>query len=94
MRHCRVRGVPIARYTPGLVLTMHPMDPNIYFVATAEGVVHKCSMDYYHQHLDLFMAHDGPIYVMKFSPYCNKLFLTCGDDWTMRIWCEGKADSK
>lgn len=89
---CVLPGIPIARHPGALVLTQHPVDSNIYYVGTSEGVVHKCSKNYYHQHLDLFLAHEGPIYQIKFSPFCDKLFLTCGDDWAVRIWAEGISE--
>lgn len=89
---CNVPGIPIARHPGALVLRQHPVDSNIYYVGTSEGVVHKCSKNYYHQHLDLFLAHEGPIYQIQFSPFCNKLFLTCGDDWAVRIWAEGISE--
>lgn len=92
LRKCVVTGVPVSRYSAALLITRHPVDANVYFVGTGEGVVHRCSTDYFHQHLDLFLAHDGPMYVLKFSPFCNMLYLTCGDDWTARIWCEGIAE--
>lgn len=89
LRRCHVPGIPVTRYASALVIQQHPVDLNIYYVGTSEGTIHKCSRNYYHQHLDLFLAHDGPIYVMKFSPFCNKMFLTCGDDWKVRIWVDG-----
>nr|XP_022906107.1 WD repeat-containing protein 78-like [Onthophagus taurus] len=88
-RKCVIPGIPIARHPASLVMTEHPINPNIYYVGTSEGVIHKCSKNYYHQHLDLFLGHEGPIYQFKFSPFCNKVFLTCGDDWVVRIWAEG-----
>lgn len=87
MRRCNPAEIQTSQCSAALVITPHPADSNIYYVGTDEGIIHKCSIDYYHQHLDLFSAHEGPIYEMKFSPFCDKLFITCGDDWTMRLWC-------
>lgn len=89
MKRCNPPGIQTSQCSAALVIASHPADSNVYYVGTDEGVIHKCSIDYYHQHLDLFLAHEGPLYEMKFSPFCNKLFLTCGDDWTMRLWCIG-----
>ena len=89
---CDPPGVPIVRHPSAVVFTQHPVVSTVYYVGTSEGVVHKCSKNYYHQHVDLFLAHEGPIYQIKFSPFCNKLFLTCGDDWTTRIWAEGISE--
>lgn len=89
LRRCHIPGIPINRYCAALAIQQHPVDPNIYYVGTSEGSIHKCSRNYYHQHLDLFLAHIGPLYEIKFSPFCNKLFITCGDDWTVRLWVDG-----
>ncbi|KAK4876062.1 hypothetical protein RN001_012484 [Aquatica leii] len=89
LRRCHIPGIPVHRYAAALVIRQHPVDGNTYYVGTNEGTVHKCSRNYYHQHLDLFLAHYGPLYEMKFSPFCNKIFITCGDDWHVRVWADG-----
>nr|CAD7401198.1 unnamed protein product [Timema poppensis] len=88
-RRCHPQDIPVSRYPAALVLARHPEDPLTYYVATDEGCVHKCSFNYLHQHLDLFLAHAGPVYAIQFSPFHRKLFLTCGADWYVRIWGEG-----
>lgn len=92
MRKCLTKSLQMCRYPAALVGNQHPNDKNVYFVGTNDGVVHQCSKHYFHQHLDAFLAHDGPIYQIKFSPFCGRLMLTCGDDWYMRIWGEGVAE--
>ncbi|CAD1477903.1 unnamed protein product [Heterotrigona itama] len=93
------RTVPCNQYhtsinrSPGaLVLRKHPTLSTIYFVGTDEGCIYKCSTNYLYQHIDSFLAHDGPIYSMMFSPFCPKIFLTCGADWCIRIWAEGLTE--
>ncbi|XP_017781911.1 PREDICTED: WD repeat-containing protein 78-like [Nicrophorus vespilloides] len=88
LRKCTTKIIPLARHSPALIYSPHPVDPNIYYIGTGEGVVHTCSKNYFHQHLDLFLAHDGPMYNIVHSPFCNKLFLTCGDDWAIRLWAD------
>ncbi|XP_015596572.1 WD repeat-containing protein 78 [Cephus cinctus] len=87
--HCAVYDIPISRNSGALLLKRHPTLSNIYFVGSDEGCVHRCSTNYLHQHIEGFLAHDGPIYSMEFSPFCSKIFLTCGADWCTRIWAEG-----
>ncbi|XP_045473583.1 dynein axonemal intermediate chain 4-like [Harmonia axyridis] len=89
MTVCGIPAIPLTKYTGALLITFHPADPNIYYLCTNTGVIHKCSTNYFNQHLDLLLAHDGPIYQMQFSPFCNKLYVTCGGDWYVRIWAEG-----
>ncbi|XP_029155755.1 WD repeat-containing protein 78-like [Nylanderia fulva] len=90
--HCVAYDVPISRQPSALVLRRHPIVNNIYFVGSDEGCVYRCSTNYLRQHVDSFLAHDGPIYSLEFSPFCRKLFLTCGADWCIRIWAEGLTE--
>lgn len=87
-RKCRAHDIPVTRHPAALVLTRHPVETLTYFVGTDEGCIHKFSINL-HQHVDIFAAHDGPVYSMQFSPFCSKIFLTCGADWCVRIWSEG-----
>lgn len=34
------------------------------------------------------MAHNGPVYGVKFSPFCSSIFITYGADWQIKIWME------
>lgn len=89
MGRCSNLSIPVSRYAAAFFVTQHPIQETIYFIGTNNGVIHKCSTNYFNQHLDHFLAHDGPVYVMKFSPFSTKIYATCGDDWHTRIWAEG-----
>jgi WD40 repeat protein len=86
---CPSHEVPICQSTGVLLLRSHPAQPGIYLVGTEEGYVHRCSTSHHRGHLETFRAHNGPIYGLEFSPFCKKILLTCGADWTSRIWAEG-----
>ncbi|XP_046418280.1 dynein axonemal intermediate chain 4-like [Neodiprion fabricii] len=86
---CVVHDISITRNPGALVLCKHPGLPMIYFVGSDEGCIHRCSTTYLQQHIDSFRAHNGPIYAIEFSPFCSKIFLTCGADWCTRIWADG-----
>ncbi|XP_054008148.1 dynein axonemal intermediate chain 4-like [Hylaeus anthracinus] len=90
--HCNVYDTSINRSPGTLVLCRHPTSSTIYFVGSDEGCVYKCSTNYLYQHIESFLAHDGPMYSMQFSPFCPKIFLTCGADWCTRIWVEGLTE--
>lgn len=90
-RKCANLSMPVSRYATAYVNRSHPVNKSYYFVGTDEGVIHKCSLNYLNRHLDLFLAHDGCINEMKFSPFSKKIFATCGDDWHTRIWADGKV---
>lgn len=77
-----------ARYAQALLLQMHPTDASLYFVGTNEGCLHTCSIYYSDQHMHVLQAHKYGVFCMEFSPWSPKIFLTCGTDWTIRIWIE------
>ncbi|XP_012286161.1 WD repeat-containing protein 78 [Orussus abietinus] len=87
--HCTVYDIPISRNPGALVLRRYPNSTSLYFVGSDEGCIHRCSTNYLQQHIDSFLAHDGPVYSIEFSPFCSKIFLTCGADWCTRIWADG-----
>lgn len=70
------------------MLQMHPTDASIYFIGTNEGSLHKCSIYYPHQHMRVLQTHKYGVSCMEFSPWSPKIFLTCGTDWTIRIWID------
>ena len=87
--HCNLYDIPISRNPGVLLLRRHPDVNTIYLVGTDEGCVNRCSTNYLHQHIESFLVHDGPVYSLQFSPFCSKIFLTCGADWCARIWADG-----
>ncbi|XP_020801574.1 WD repeat-containing protein 78 [Drosophila serrata] len=86
--HSRIR-CESNRHPQGLSITTHPLHKDIYYVLTDEGCIHKCSINYQHQYLEVLRCHDGGVTVMEFSPWSPKLFLTCGNDWFVRVWIDG-----
>ncbi|CAH1156209.1 unnamed protein product [Phaedon cochleariae] len=92
MKKCSNLTIPASRYSSALFARPHPVNNTVYFIGTNEGTIHKCSVNYLNQHLDIFLAHDGPVNQMKFSPFSNDIFATCGDDCSTRIWGEGISE--
>lgn len=88
-RKCYARKAQSTSNLSAEVLTPHPHDPLLYVVGTSEGYVYTCSLNDRHNYKDVFVAHNGPVYAVRFSPFCSKVFLTCGADWCVRVWAEG-----
>lgn len=59
---------------------------NIYYVATDDGVVHKCSVSYKEQALKSYFGHFRRIHQLKSSPFNSEYFMTCSEDWTINLW--------
>ncbi|XP_034231479.1 WD repeat-containing protein 78-like [Thrips palmi] len=87
--HCPEREVGLRQFAAVLCMAPVPNDPVRYMVATEDGCVHTCSTNYLQRHKAVVAAHAGPVYRLSFSPFCEKIFLTCGADWTVRIWAVG-----
>uniref|UniRef100_W8AU81 Dynein axonemal intermediate chain 4 n=1 Tax=Ceratitis capitata TaxID=7213 RepID=W8AU81_CERCA len=77
------------RHPLGLNITLHPHLQDIYYLLTDEGCIYKCSTNTTLSYLDVWQTHDGAVNCMDFSPWSPKLFLTCGNDWCIRIWMDG-----
>ncbi|KAJ8679971.1 hypothetical protein QAD02_015758 [Eretmocerus hayati] len=86
---CPSSEVPLSRSPGVLLLRRHPSQPGLYLLGTDEGCVLRCSTSQPHGHLGSFLAHDGPIYSLEFSPFCDKVLLSCGADWCSRVWADG-----
>lgn len=80
------------RHPQALCLQKHPLNSDIYIVGTDEGCIHICSINFPHQHLSVLQVHSSAVYSIHFSPFSPKVFLTCGSDWTIRIWIEDIFD--
>nr|XP_002131353.1 WD repeat-containing protein 78 [Ciona intestinalis]BCG62024.1 WD repeat-containing protein 78 [Ciona intestinalis] len=76
----------ISRQAPGMCFDFHAKDSNMYLAGTEEGLIHKCSCSYNEQFLDTYTGHTGPLYKVRWSPYCPDVFLSCSSDWSIRLW--------
>ncbi len=46
----------------------------------------QCSTAYKDQYVATFVGHTGPVYRICFSVFDESVFVSCGADWTVRIW--------
>ncbi|XP_037821979.1 dynein intermediate chain 4, axonemal [Lucilia sericata] len=77
------------RHPQGIYICLDALHGDIYYVLTDEGCLHKCSTNYPNQHLEVLQLHEAGVNYMEFSPWSPKLYLTCGNDWCIRIWLLG-----
>ena len=66
-------------------------NPNIYIAGTEDGHIHKFSCSYNEQHLESFFGHSGPVYKLRWSPFCPNTFLSCSADWTIKLWHQERS---
>eukprot|EP00771_Trimastix_marina_P002229 gnl/Trimastix_PCT/3350.p1 GENE.gnl/Trimastix_PCT/3350~~gnl/Trimastix_PCT/3350.p1 ORF type:complete len:801 (-),score=180.30 gnl/Trimastix_PCT/3350:207-2609(-) len=70
----------------GCALAVHPSSSHLFLVGTEEGVIHKCSKAYSSQYLETYAGHHMSVYSTRWNPYHPNVFLSCGADWTVRLW--------
>ncbi|XP_022164666.1 WD repeat-containing protein 78-like isoform X4 [Myzus persicae] len=78
----------IVQNMPGTVISFHPTNKSSYFIGTKVGFVVQNTIDSCNHYDRIFMAHNGPVYGIKFSPFCSSIFITYGADWQIKIWME------
>ncbi|XP_071952753.1 dynein axonemal intermediate chain 4-like isoform X2 [Antedon mediterranea] len=76
----------ISRHASGLCFDFSPKDSNIYLAGTEDGLIHKCSCSYNEQYLDSYHGHTGPVNRIEWSPFLPDVFLSCSNDWSIRLW--------
>ncbi|KAJ3033062.1 WD repeat-containing protein 78 [Rhizophlyctis rosea] len=81
----------IARQAGGLSFDFNPRDTNTYLVATDTGPLHRCSCSYNEQYLATYCGHTGPVHRVRWSPFLSGVWLSCGSDWSVRLWRVGEG---
>ena len=74
------------------------VDSLLYFTATEDCTILQCSKSYTENALGTFHGHTGPIYKVRCNPFWdtleNPIFLSCGYDWTVRVWSSDQPGEK
>eukprot|EP00792_Barthelona_sp_PAP020_P006747 TRINITY_DN3068_c11_g1_i1.p1 TRINITY_DN3068_c11_g1~~TRINITY_DN3068_c11_g1_i1.p1 ORF type:complete len:663 (+),score=147.74 TRINITY_DN3068_c11_g1_i1:32-2020(+) len=82
----------ITRHAMALSLDFNPDDTLNYIVGTAGGPIIRCSRTYSEQYLQLYQGHSEAVYQTRYSPHASNVFLSCSEDWTIRVWSEESAE--
>jgi WD40 repeat protein len=77
----------------GLCFDFCPRDGMLYVAGTEDGHLLKCSTSYNEQHLTSYPGHSGPVYKLRWSPFCGNTFLSCSADWTIKLWNQEKSEA-
>ena len=70
----------------GCCFDFNPFAPHLFLVGTEEVRVHKCSKAYTGQYLETYEGHAMAVYAVKWSPFHERVFLSCSADWTVKMW--------
>lgn len=80
-----------SRQASGMCFDFPKNDPTWYYVGTEDGIVHKCSVSYNEQVLRTYFGHQGPVYKIRCHSWIPDIFVTCSQDWTVKIWDQSEA---
>eukprot|EP00753_Platysulcus_tardus_P007346 PLAT15148.1.p1 GENE.PLAT15148.1~~PLAT15148.1.p1 ORF type:complete len:939 (-),score=504.02 PLAT15148.1:184-3000(-) len=81
----------IARHANGLCFDFPIDDSSVYFAGTEDGIIHKCSCSY-EEYLTSYYGHTAAVHRIRSSPFWPAAFLSCSEDWTVRLW-NGKDEA-
>jgi len=70
----------------GTALMISPEDPSMYYIATEEGLIHKCSISYNEQAIKNYFGHFRAVYSLEVSPINSNFFLSASEDWSLGLW--------
>ena len=60
---------------------------HLYLVGTEDGHIMECNKTYNDGYTKIYVnAHYMNIYCVKWNPFHNKIFLSCSEDWTIKLW--------
>lgn len=74
------------RHSVGFGFDFFKQDPNLYFISTEDGLIHRCSRSYKERYLSTYYGHTGPVYKIKCNPFNSSVFLSCSSDWSCQLW--------
>lgn len=73
----------------------NPLMEHLYLVGTEDGHILECSKTYNDGPTKIFAnAHFMNIYCIKWNPFHSKIFLSCSEDWTLKLWEMGNNAQK
>lgn len=58
----------------------------IFLVGTEEGQIHQCNRAYTQNYVRSYTGHDMPVYAVKWNPFHPTIFLSCSEDWSVKLW--------
>lgn len=70
----------------GITFDFHATQKHLYLVGTEMGHAHICSRTHSAEALQTFDAHHSSIYKIAWNRFHPKVFITCSEDWTVKIW--------
>eukprot|EP01083_Nonionella_stella_P082516 227766_1 len=68
--------------------------PHLYLVGTEDGHIMECSKTSNDGYTKIYSnAHFMNVYGVRWNPFHSKIFLSCSEDWTIKLWEMEKTSS-
>ncbi|KAK9827830.1 hypothetical protein WJX74_004397 [Apatococcus lobatus] len=64
---------------------------HLFVVGTEEGRIHECSTAHNSGYLHTYLGHHMSVYSVRWNRLHPRFFLSCGADWTVRLWDSRRA---
>ena len=65
----------------------NPKMEHLYLVGTEDGHIMECNKTYNDGYTKIYVnAHYMNVYCIKWNPFHDKIFLSCSEDWTIKLW--------
>ncbi|SBT48340.1 hypothetical protein, conserved [Plasmodium ovale wallikeri] len=57
-----------------------------YYLGTKNGLIYRCNSCYQKSYLNYYVAHFGSVNKVKINPFDHDIFLSAGEDCTVKLW--------
>ncbi|SBT80819.1 WD repeat-containing protein, putative [Plasmodium malariae] len=57
-----------------------------YYLGTKNGIIYRCNSCYQKSYLNYYVAHFGTVNKIKINKFDHDIFLSAGDDCTVKLW--------
>ncbi|XP_014244850.1 dynein intermediate chain 2, ciliary-like [Cimex lectularius] len=81
-----IMGVKLTLPATAQCLTLHPENYEAFLVGSAEGDIFQCNVSYATTPTFKYLGHDMAVNCVTFNTYITDIFMSCSDDWTIKIW--------
>ncbi|CAI7994794.1 Dynein intermediate chain 1, axonemal [Geodia barretti] len=76
----------------GTCIGFNPFLEHLFLVGSESGHVYTCSKAYTKHFLNVTKNHHMAVHALRWNPFHQNVFASCGADWTVRIWDHTLSD--
>lgn len=69
-----------------------PVSEGLFLIGSEEGQIHQCNRNYPQSYVKTYAGHKMPVYAVRWNPAHPKTFLSCSEDWSVKLWDADETD--